>query len=162
MSSDMHTLNAQNHATVLARAGFEIISTGGGCTAWCRTFPNGRYVLLTDEDIGTTFKTDTDSAVVGVYDAESQPIGECWEGSLSNAGSALRDACARALADGLRTLNQEEVVDEAINALALSIQKALGVKTGDNAGLFFTGQNDQTVRALLRQYIQYEISSIVV
>jgi hypothetical protein len=53
--------------------GFHIAMTGGGCTAFCYEFGNGRYLLITDRD-GTSEPESLDVPIyVGLYshDADS-------------------------------------------------------------------------------------------
>lgn len=58
----------------------------------------------------------------------------------SNADAALADQAAEAAA----------------NAMALAIQTALGVESGDVAALFFDGDHEETLREIARDYIQTE------
>jgi len=46
---------------------------------------------------------------------------------------------------------------EALNVACRHIQDTIGVETGDLAGLFFSGENFETVDLVLRRYITLEL-----
>jgi hypothetical protein len=50
------------------------------------------------------------------------------------------------------------IAENALNAAALSIQNELDVKTGDIAGIFFAGKNEDIILSILRSYIYTEIN----
>jgi hypothetical protein len=50
---------------------FHGIHTGGGCTAYERTFYNGSYMLVTDSD--ASIPTSWDDCWIGAYDSEGYP-----------------------------------------------------------------------------------------
>lgn len=50
----------------------------------------------------------------------------------------------------------EQMVEDALNAACLAIQDRLGVTDGGTASIFFTGDNEDTFRKLMRSYIQAE------
>lgn len=54
-------------------------------------------------------------------------------------------------------LDVETLADAALNAAALSIQDALGIETGDVAGMFFSGTKYEQIMDLLREYAELEI-----
>ena len=55
--------------------GFEVYHTGGGCTAWRRELPDGRYMLLTDVEAGLTHVfSDGEAILLGPYDEEGENI----------------------------------------------------------------------------------------
>ena len=57
-------------------------------------------------------------------------------------------------------MNKQEIQELAENALheaCRHIQDALGVKTGDTAGLFFTGEPQDIIESILQDYIRTEI-----
>ncbi len=153
-------ITAAGHERVLQWNGFEVISTGGGCTAWSRMFPSGHHVMVTNEDIGHTFESDNDRAIVCAYDADSQQIGEAWEGPLSAAHVAISIKSMVAMKAGLAVTNKQAVVDEALDAAARVIQDALGVKTGDTAGAFFSGEEGEKVLESLSRYFDLEVSML--
>jgi hypothetical protein len=72
--------------------GFEVTSTGGGCTAWARDFTlDGRpvYMLLTDEADAALLQEGATSFTVGVYEHGSTETIACWEQA---AEGTLEDA----------------------------------------------------------------------
>ena len=54
--------------------GFAIVGTGGGCTAWERSGPDG-YVLITDGDLAAPTSM-ADGIDIGVYETD-ECAGEC-------------------------------------------------------------------------------------
>lgn len=57
-------------------------------------------------------------------------------------------------------MNKQEIQELAENALheaCRNIQDALGVKTGDTAGLFFCGENEAAIYEIFSKYIQVEL-----
>jgi hypothetical protein len=57
-------------------------------------------------------------------------------------------------------MNKQEIQDLAENALheaCRHIQDALNVKTGDTAGLFFTGMEEEVIYEILCRYIATEL-----
>jgi hypothetical protein len=55
--------------------GFAVYHTGGGCTAWRRELPDGRYMLLTDVEDGLTHVfSDGEAILLGLYDEEGENI----------------------------------------------------------------------------------------
>jgi len=60
----------------------------------------------------------------------------------------------------MNTYTKREIEDLAGNALSEAcayIQDKLGVKTGDLAGLFFTGEPQDIIESILQDYIRREI-----
>lgn len=151
-------LTAANYTQALQQQGYQISSTGGGFTAWYKAMPAGHHVMLTNANDGHLFDSDTAGAVVCCYDEDHREIGGAWEGPLSEAHSALRAKTTEALDSGLKTFNAEEVIEQSLSIAVRHMQDSLGVKTGDTAGVFFSGVNDQTIRDIFRQYIKLEIS----
>ena len=49
------------------------------------------------------------------------------------------------------------LADQALNEACRHIQDALGVKTGDVAGMFFSGDNKYQIEEILREYISLEL-----
>jgi hypothetical protein len=66
----------------MTAAGFTVTHTGGGCLAWERTFPDGRYIWLCDEDQ----ELHGQPVVCGLYDREGDPLAAdycpTWEEAL--------------------------------------------------------------------------------
>jgi hypothetical protein len=54
----------------LKRQGFEVVETGGGCTAWRKSLPSG-HVLITDD---ASHILDRGEADIGIYDDEENSI----------------------------------------------------------------------------------------
>lgn len=154
----MTTLTAENYSRALQHQGYQVSSTGGGFTAWYKAMPAGHHVMLTNANDGHLFDSDTAGAIVCCYDEDHQAIGEPWEGPLSEAHSALKEKTTEALRAGLNVLNAEELIKQSLNIAVRHMQDALGVKTGDIAGVFFSGANDQAVRDIFRQYVMLEIA----
>jgi hypothetical protein len=60
----------------------------------------------------------------------------------------------------MTTYTKQQIEDLAGNALSQAcayIQETLGVKTGDTAGLFFTGEPQDIIESILQDYIRTEI-----
>lgn len=152
-------LTAANFETSMRYNGFKVIDTGGGCTAWCRQFPAGRYVLVTNEDTSHTIDTDSERVVVGAYGGSDDPIaGGVDSVSLDEVAETIAAACQLAIENGMKANHTNMIVENAINIAAKSIQDALGVQSGDTAGIFFTGDNYELIEKLLREYTTLEIS----
>lgn len=150
-------MSAASYESDLRWNGFEVISTGGGFTAWCRTLPGGHYVLVTNANDGHTFQSDSDVTIVAAYDGDSQQIGKEWEGPLIKAHYAIAMQSWNARDKALATIDKEAIIENALNAAVKTIQDALGVKTGDTAGVFFSGAIDAQVRLPLREYMNLEL-----
>lgn len=61
--------------------GFEVISTGGGCTAHAQEFLlDGKKILMliTDGNLNHVDK-ETINAVIGLYEPDMEPLHEGWE-----------------------------------------------------------------------------------
>jgi hypothetical protein len=150
-------VTAENYQRVLRWNGFELISTGGGSSAWRRPFPAGRYLLITNEQDKHTFHSDEDMAVLVAYNGDDRLIGDEWHGPLARLGLAISLRGREAFSDAVLSLNKNAVIEEAINTAVKTIQDALGVTTGDTAGMFFTGEMDQALRVPLRKYMDLEL-----
>lgn len=144
------------NSEAMQQAGYENISTGGGYFAWYKPFPSGRHVWVTRNEL--KHDPNEDLCVVCAYDHNHQQLGEPWEGPLSQAANAMSQAESTALEDGLKAFDKTACLDAAIDAAAKAIQDALGVKTGDEAGIFFTGENDEAIKAVLGRYIDFQIA----
>lgn len=60
----------------------------------------------------------------------------------------------------MTTLTKHQIENLARNALdqaCFSIQEALGVKTGDIAGVFFSGEAQNIIESILQDYVKTEI-----
>lgn len=82
------TLNSNDLYDFLKASGFEIGSTGGGCTAWMRDFPNACVMISSDSD--HHFGSDGDIADCGIYVGVIEESGEFWHGVASNADDVPR------------------------------------------------------------------------
>jgi hypothetical protein len=51
----------------------------------------------------------------------------------------------------------EDIASNALNQACSYIQDQLGVKTGDLAGLFFSGEPQEIIESILQDYIRREI-----
>jgi hypothetical protein len=51
----------------------------------------------------------------------------------------------------------QELAQNALDAACASIQEALGQEDGGVAGMFFSGQSEEEILAILRQYARQEI-----
>ena len=60
----------------------------------------------------------------------------------------------------MTTYTKQQIQDLSENALheaCRHIQDALGVKTGDVGGIFFSGENQDRIESILQDYIRTEI-----
>lgn len=153
-------LTAQNHKRALESTGFEVISTGGGFYAWHRRFPGGHSILVTNIEDGHEFDSDAAHAVVCSYDQDHQQVGEAWEGPLSDAAGEIELQLRATLLRSLPGMDKTQIVMAARDAAARSIQNALGVTTGDTAGLFFTGAESRAINSVLTKYLDFELATI--
>ena len=71
-------LNEPTLAFGLAKVGFAVWESGGGCTAWRVPLPHG-YILITDAEGASHDVTFADGCLLGIYDNDDQPIAECWQ-----------------------------------------------------------------------------------
>jgi len=51
----------------------------------------------------------------------------------------------------------QELAENALHEACRHIQDALGVTTGDTAGLFFCGENEAAIYEIFSKYIQVEL-----
>ena len=58
------------------------------------------------------------------------------------------------------TVNPEELAHRALNEAVRYIQDELGQEYGDFAGMFFTGQAEDTIQKILAQYIKEEMANM--
>ena len=69
----------------LKASGFEVGSTGGGCTAWIRSFQNAYVMVSSDGD--DEFGSDEDVADCGIYVGVIGKFGEVWQGIAEHCGN---------------------------------------------------------------------------
>lgn len=159
-------INAQNYSEILTGRGFEIIGTGGGCTGWAKTYPSGHYVLITNGNLGHDLAETIPgypSIVVCAYDNESQALPDdlhYWEGDFSGLDSAINEMCDIAKSFGVQALDIEQTLENALDSAVLTIQKALGVRTGDFAGIYFSGDIGDDFKTMMRQYLRSELNNL--
>ena len=126
--------------------GFSIAHTGGGCTALEKKV-NGGWVVLTDEGSSHQLGDTLSPFIMGFYDGNED--GECMWGNF--LGTSY-------LQVGVLPMTFDEVDDlaeNALNALCLTVQDHLGIKHGDNASFYFS---DGKFKELIKDYIKDEIS----
>jgi hypothetical protein len=122
--------------------GFEIMHTGGGCTALQKKV-NGGWVVLSRE---CTHKLGENLTpfIMGFYDGSE---GDMWGNELGISYLQV----------GVPVVTNEEIDDlaeDALNAMCKTVQDYLGIKHGDNAGLYFS---DDRFKELIKDYIKDEI-----
>ena len=125
--------------------GFTIMHTGGGCTAWQKQVGTN-WVVLTDCDCSHNLGGVGSAFMMGFYDGNEE---ELW-------GDLLAD---KTLIVGVHETTEDEIDDlaeDALNALCLSVQNALGVTDGGLASIHFSG--DET-RNNIKDYIRSELSA---
>lgn len=52
---------------------------------------------------------------------------------------------------------KREIVEQALHEACAYIQNQLGVKTGDTAGLFFCGENEEIIYEVFNRYLEEEL-----
>jgi len=58
----------------------------------------------------------------------------------------------------MNTQQIDDIVDDALNAAVASIQAAIGQTDGGFAALWFTGQREAVIKAILTDYARAEIA----
>jgi hypothetical protein len=126
--------------------GFSVIHTGGGCTAWQKQLRNG-WVVLTDGDCSHELGEVGSSLMMGFYDGSEDEL--YWGNNVANVELLV----------GIPTTTEDEIDDmaeDALNALALSVQKALGVTDGGFASMHFS---DDQAKNMIKDYIKAELKN---
>ena len=54
----------------------------------------------------------------------------------------------------------DSLAEDALNAACLSIQDALGQTDGGAAGIFFSGDAEEKIKEILREYVRFEIATL--
>lgn len=125
--------------------GFTIMHTGGGCTAWQKQVGNN-WVVLTDCDCSHNLGGTGSAFVMGFYDGNEE---ELWGELLGN----------KTLIVGVQDTTEDEIDDmaeDALNALCLSVQNALGVTDGGLASMHFS---DDETKDAIKAYIKAELQA---
>jgi len=129
--------------------GFSIIHTGGGCTAWQKRVRNG-WVVLTDGDVSHELGEVGSSMLMGFYDGSEEDDTEClWGNHIAHVDLQV----------GIPTTTEDEIDDmaeDALNALALSVQTALGITDGGFASMHFS---DDQAKEMIKTYIKAELAN---
>ena len=81
-------MNSNDLYDFLRESGFEVGSTGGGCTAWMRDFPNASVEISSESN--HDFGSEKDIADCGIYVGVSEDYGEVWHGVATNADDVPR------------------------------------------------------------------------
>lgn len=153
---DYSELNASPLGQKIIAAGFSIYNSGGNIMLWAKEYPAPHntcgnvlaYLAQSNENLGEDGREDAWECSAqddnGAIDAFN------FSGTLSACLSFLARFCpAYCLAD--------ELTEDAINFLARKIQDALGVETGDAAGIFFSGdENRKPIADIIRAYVCHE------
>lgn len=125
--------------------GFTIMHTGGGCTAWQKQVGTN-WVVLTDCDCSHNLGGVGSAFMMGFYDGNEE---ELW-------GEMLAD---KTLIVGVHETTEDEIDDmaeDALNALCLSVQNALGVTDGGLASMHFS---DDDTKDAIKAYIKAELKA---
>lgn len=70
---------------IMANNSYELVQTGGGCTAYRYEYDNRDYVLITDDGgCGVEFTKDSDF-IVGLYNASGEVLATWLVDTLSGA-----------------------------------------------------------------------------
>ncbi|EKD97765.1 MAG: hypothetical protein ACD_23C00750G0006 [uncultured bacterium] len=85
-------------------------------------------------------------------------VTECGRFAVPPAHYGMTDAQVLALVRLNATI--DEAAQAAINARAYAIQECLGITTGDEAGHFFTGENQEQIEAVFLRYALNEVAMI--
>jgi hypothetical protein len=129
--------------------GFSVEHTGGGCTAWQKKLRNG-WVVITDGDVSHELGKVGDSMMMGFYDGSEKEDAEClWGNHIAHVDLLV----------GIPTTTEKEIDDmaeDALNALALSVQTALGINDGGYASMHFS---DDQAKEMIKTYIKAELTN---
>jgi hypothetical protein len=127
--------------------GFSVEHTGGGCTAWQKRVNNG-WVVLTDAGCSHNIWEVGSPMLMGFYD-NAEDGENMWGNEV---------ACTDLLV-GIPATTEDEIDDmaeDALNALALSVQNALGITDGGFASMYFS---DDEAKDMITAYIKAELKN---
>ena len=125
--------------------GFTIQHTGGGCTAWQKQV-GSNWVVLTDCDCSHELGGVGSAFMMGFYDGD--------EDGEAGWGNFIKE---KTLIVGVHETTEDEIDDmaeDALNALCLSVQNALGVTDGGLASMHFS---DDETKDAIKTYIREEL-----
>lgn len=128
--------------------GFTVAHTGGGCTAWEKKLFNG-YVVITDGNLSHELGEVGSSMMMGFYDGAEEDAETLWGNMLKVVDLQV----------GIPTTTEDEIDDiaeDALNALALSVQTALGINDGGFASMYFS---DDEAKEMIKSYIKAELQN---
>lgn len=137
--------------------GFSAVDLGGGDHAMIKDYPSGCSVWVFDSMGGINFETHEGRALVCAHKG-GEPIEEEMQTTLQELEAAVEKSSVVAYQAGVADLDADELVYEALNAAALTIQKGLGIRTGDFASLFFSGANSDAISSVLKSYLRSELA----
>ena len=126
--------------------GFTIQYTGGGCTAWGKEVGNN-WVVLTDCDCSHKLGATGSAFMIGFYDGNE------------DAGIWGEELAHKILIVGVQETTEDEIDDlaeDALNALCLTVQNALGVTDGGYASIHFS---DDDTKNAIKTYIKAELQA---
>jgi hypothetical protein len=127
--------------------GFSVIHTGGGCTA-LQLKVEGGWVVLTDTGCSHELGEVLSPMLMGFYDgSEDENTETMWGNELGHTYLQV----------GVNVMQEDEIdnlAEDALNAMCKTVQDYLGIKHGDNAGLYFS---DGRFKHLIKDYIKDEI-----
>lgn len=125
--------------------GFEVMGTGGGCTAWQKKVGDS-WVVLSNECTHNLGENLT-PFLMGFYDGAED--GDLWGNPIAHT----------TLQVGVIPTSDDEIdgmADDALNALCLSVQNALGVTDGGLASMHFS---DDETKDAIKAYIKAELKA---
>lgn len=142
---------------VLEAMYFTESQTGGGCTAltYGAAEPHGFYLMVTTAGDPSAPTDETKMFTAGRYDCDTRDqVGEVVTGTFTEILKFMRPYIdTSAWADGI-----DAILRATLDAAALEIQTALGVKTGDLAGQYFSGEQQEAFDELALAYIEAELA----
>jgi len=126
--------------------GFNVTWTGGGCSAWEKRVGD-KWVVITDGDCSHELGGVGSSFMMGFYDGNDEETS--WGEMIAH----------KTLIVGVHNTTEDEIDDmaeDALNALCLSVQNALGVTDGGLASMHFS---DDDTKAAIKTYIKAELKA---
>jgi hypothetical protein len=127
--------------------GFTVEWTGGGCTAWNKRVGD-KWVVLTDCGCSHELGKVGSIFMMGFYD-DAEDGENLWGNYIDHIEMQV----------GISVTSEDEIDDmaeDALNALCLSVQKALGVTDGGLASMHFS---DDETKDAIKAYIKAELKA---